>query len=495
MNGRTLALLLLLCLAAGHAAWGDNDSSYSSDTEEAVSSDGLFSMEELEDLFAPIALYPDPLIAQILPAATFIDQINEAARYVGQKGKYARIDTQQWDVSVKAVAHYPDLLFMMDREHDWTASLGQAFINQRAEVMQAIQLLRQDAYATGNLVSTPQQQVVVEEGYIRIIPARPDLVYLPDYDPEVVYNEPSQPGFSLITFGIGFTIGPWLNRDCDWHGHRVYYHGWRGRDWIERSRPHIRTRNNVYVNTYQTTIRVDDRIRRHNIEDYRRHRYDARRRQERQERRPGYHRHPVRREQKLEGRPAPGVNPPIETTQQRQPSRDRKQKLEGRPVLPATGQPQVSSPRLPPDKRRPSGEKTAPVVREQPGENRSGHDQPPHGRVNTHGDHTGTATPTPSRSGSETGRSTTVHQDQGEPGRETVRQSGHSAPAQPRQPPAHRKPEAQKQPAEARQSRPERSTPVQRPQVEQRPAAAAGGGDTTSRPSGGPDKRSNQKGR
>jgi hypothetical protein len=455
-----------------------------------VNSDGLFSMEELEDLFAPIALYPDPLIAQILPAATFIDQINEAARYVGQEGKYARIDTQQWDVSVKAVAHYPDLLFMMDREYDLTVSLGQAFINQREEVMQAIQLLRQDAYATGNLVSTPQQQVVVEEGYIRILPAQPDLVYLPEYDPQAVYVEPFRPGSGLITFGIGFTIGPWLNRDCDWHGHRVYYHGWRGRDWIERSRSHVHTRNNVYVNTYQTTIRIDNRVLQHNIEDYRGQvRHDARFRQKRQERRSGYHQYPVRREQKLEGRPAPGVNPPITPPEERQPSRDRRQKLEGRPVLPATGQPQGNIPRPSPEKEQPPGGNTVPVIRKQPGEKRPGHGQSPHGRVDTHGDHTGTAPPPQPSSRSGAGSGAAVHHEQGKSGRETVRQSGHSAPAQPQQPPVRPQPEAQKQPGAARQPRPERSAPIQRPQVEQRPAAPAGGGDTTPRPTDQPTSR------
>lgn len=263
MNTRLLALITALLvpgLTVGQAAWADSPLSYSSEAEGTQYGHELFSMEELEDLLAPIALYPDPLIAQILPAATFIEQISEAARSVGQEGKDARIDGQQWDVSVKAVAHYPDLLFMMDREYDWSVSLGQAFVNQREEVMQAIQLLRRDALATGNLLSTSQQQIVVENGYIRILPAQPDVIYLPEYDPQEVYVEPSQAGLGLISFGIGFTIGPWLNRDCDWHGHRVYYHGWQGHGWVRRAKPHVHTRNNVYVNTHQTRIQVDRRI-------------------------------------------------------------------------------------------------------------------------------------------------------------------------------------------------------------------------------------------
>src|SRR5208337_3421983 len=117
------AALLLLGLAAVGTARAQGDYPESADT--------LFTAEELDDLLAPIALYPDPLLAQILPAATFIDQIDEAARYVRQYGKTARIDDQPWDVSVKAMAHYPDVLFMMDQKNDWTASLGQAFINQQ----------------------------------------------------------------------------------------------------------------------------------------------------------------------------------------------------------------------------------------------------------------------------------------------------------------------------------------------------------------------------
>lgn len=461
-----LTLLLLLCLATGQAAWAVHDIPSASSAEEVVNSHERFSREELQDLLAPIALYPDPLIAQILPAATFIHQINEAARYVGQEGKYARIDSQDWDVSVKAVAHYPDLLFMMDREYDWTVSLGQAFINQREEVMQAVQLLRRDAFDTGNLVSTPQQQVVVEGGYIRILPAQPDLIYLPEYDPQEVYVEPSQPGFGLLTFGIGFTIGPWLNRDCDWHGHRVYYHGWRGHGWIERSRPHIHTRNSAYVNSHQTRIHTDNRILRHDIEYYRGQvRQDARRRQERHKH-PGHGKQPVERgQQKLEGRPVPGGTPPAAPPQQH-PSRDRRQKLEGRPILPATGQPpQGGVPRPPPEKRQPQGGTAVPVIREQPGPNRPGHDQQPHGR------------------------DATVHHERGRESQEGMRQSGHPVvPAQPRQPPAQRQPEVRKQPAAAQQSRPALSTPVQRPQVEQRPVTT-GTTDTTPRPAGQPASR------
>lgn len=270
------AALFALCLLAGQASWAEDDQ------QPVVYGDTLFTPDELDDLLAPIALYPDPLIAQILPAATFIDQIDEAARYVRQYGKYARIDDQPWDVSVKAVAHYPDVLFMMDQKYDWTVSLGQAFVMQQQDVMDAIQRLRAEAEAAGNLTSTPQQQVVVEREIIRIVPAEPEVIYVPVYDPMVVYVESPYPSYGFITFGIGFTIGAWLNRDCDWNRHRVYYHGWQGGGWISRARPHIRDRNHVYINNNYRTINVNRRVEQHDTTRFRNEiRRDAESRRER----------------------------------------------------------------------------------------------------------------------------------------------------------------------------------------------------------------------
>ena len=222
------------------------------------------------NMSAPIALYPDPLIAQILPAATFIDQIDEATRYVRQYGNSARIDDQPWDVSVKAIAHYPTVLFMMDQKYDWTVSLGQAYINQQLDVLDAIQRLRASAEAAGNLKSTPQQQVDVDGNTITIVPAAPEVIYVPQYDPQVVYVESSPyPSYGFIDFGIGFVIGAWLNRDCDWHRHRIYYHGWRGGGWIGRTRPHIPVRNNVYINNNYTVININRRVIQHDTGRYR----------------------------------------------------------------------------------------------------------------------------------------------------------------------------------------------------------------------------------
>ncbi|WP_243370990.1 DUF3300 domain-containing protein [Geotalea sp. SG265] len=247
--------LILLCLSVTGAMAEE----YTADQAHEAGGE-FFTAEELEDLLAPIALYPDPLIAQILPAATFVDQIDEAARFVRQYGESARIENQPWDVSVKAVAHYQTVLFMMDSKYDWTVSLGQAFVNQEQEVMDTIQRLRAEAKTAGSLVSTPQQQVLVEDQLIRIVPAEPEVIYVPQYDPVAVYTEELYPSYGFISFGVGFGIGAWLNRDCDWHRHRIYYHGWRGRGWINRARPYINIRNRTYINNRLRDIRINPRI-------------------------------------------------------------------------------------------------------------------------------------------------------------------------------------------------------------------------------------------
>jgi hypothetical protein len=237
--------VLVLALAAANA-WGQDEAP-------------LLPPEELDALVGPIALYPDPLIAQILPAATFVDQIEDAAAYVRRNGT-GRIDYQPWDLSVRAVAHYPEVLYLMADRYDWTTALGQAYVNQPSEVMDSIQRLRSAAMTEGNLYTTPQQEVIEEPEAIRIVPAVPEYIYVPVYDPQVVYFSPPDPGFAFITFSTGFFIGAWLNRDCDWRRHRVYYHGWRGGGWITQSRPVIRDRSNIYINRSARTIRVNNRI-------------------------------------------------------------------------------------------------------------------------------------------------------------------------------------------------------------------------------------------
>ena len=124
-------------------------------------------------MLGPIALYPDPLIAQILPAATQPSEIAVVDRYLSIGGDPNVIDQQLWDPSVKALARYPTVLKWMDDNLAWTTALGQAFLAQQQDVMDSIQRLRAQAQALGNLQSTPQENVIADNGDIEILPANP----------------------------------------------------------------------------------------------------------------------------------------------------------------------------------------------------------------------------------------------------------------------------------------------------------------------------------
>jgi hypothetical protein len=180
----------------------------------------VFSDAQLDQLTGPVALYPDPLIAVLLPAATNPSQIVQADRYIQNGGDPNQMDTGAFDPNIIALAHYPDVLKWMDDNLNWTTQLGEAFTGQQQDVMNSVQRLRTEAYNLGNLVSTPQQQVINDGGYIEIIPASPSNIYVPDYQPSQVYYQ--QPyGAPFITFSVGFVIGPWLCGDFDWHNHHL----------------------------------------------------------------------------------------------------------------------------------------------------------------------------------------------------------------------------------------------------------------------------------
>jgi hypothetical protein len=188
----------------------------------------------LEQLVAPIALYPDPLIALILPAATASTDVVLAARYLEQNGDPAQIDAQPWDPSVKSLAHYPDVVTWMDANLAWTQALGQAYSLQPTAVMQAIQTMRAKALAAGTLQSTPQQQVVLANGVIEVVPVQSSsVIYVPSYDWNVVYDTGPFWDYPLVTFRICYPIGPWLRFSCDWRDHRILSRPWR-HDWDGR---------------------------------------------------------------------------------------------------------------------------------------------------------------------------------------------------------------------------------------------------------------------
>jgi len=208
------------------------------------------SPEQLQQLVAPIALYPDSLVAQILAASTFPEQVVEADRWVqahpdlkGDALGHA-VDQQPWDPSVKALTAFPSVLGNMDKNLAWASSLGDAYYNEQAKVMDAVQTMRRRAEQAGNLQTTPQQTVTSQKSTIVIEPATPEVVYVPAYDPWLVYGDPivAWPGWypypgiwyegPYLSWGIGFDIGffggfgwGWSHWGFDWH-HRyaVYDH-------------------------------------------------------------------------------------------------------------------------------------------------------------------------------------------------------------------------------------------------------------------------------
>ena len=194
-----------------------------------------FPPEELDKLVAPIALYPDSLIALILPSSTTSADVVIAARYFAAGGEQDDIDNQPWADSVKSLAHYPDVVKWMDQNLAWTRQMGEVFAAQSTDVMNAIQRMRAQARADGLLTDTPQQKIITQDEEICIIPAQPDVIYVPRYDPEILWMRRPYSG-EFMTFGIGFGIGSWLYYDCDWWGrsvwvqHRnpgwVYHPGW-----------------------------------------------------------------------------------------------------------------------------------------------------------------------------------------------------------------------------------------------------------------------------
>jgi len=213
------------------------------------------SAQDLEQLLAPISLYPDALLAQILTASTYPAQVAVADQWLQQMRAQgynapdqiaAGADAQtDWDPSVKALTAFPDVLDMLNHNLEWTTALGNAYFNQPQDVMQTVQVLRERAEQAGNLQSTPQEEVNNDQGYIQLAPTNPEMVYVPTYNPWVVYGGPMvpYPGFSLVgalgaffgafpvRYGLCFALGAferfpfgWLSWGFDWLGHAVMFH-------------------------------------------------------------------------------------------------------------------------------------------------------------------------------------------------------------------------------------------------------------------------------
>ena len=209
----------------------------------AQQSEVVFKQEELEQILAPIALHPDSLVSQILMASTYPLEVVQAERWAkqnaGLKGDAltAALEKQDWDPSVKSLVNFPQVLTMMSEKLDWTQRVGDAFLADQKKVLETIQSLRAKAQASGNLKTTKEQTVVVEEKIIKIEPANPQVVYVPTYNPTVVYGAwpyPAYPPYSYyppgyvaastFAFASGVAMGAawgYAWGGCNWNGGEV----------------------------------------------------------------------------------------------------------------------------------------------------------------------------------------------------------------------------------------------------------------------------------
>jgi len=220
------------------------------DNSQPVPQGQPLAAEQLDQLVAPIALYPDALVAQVLAAATYPTQVVEADRWRQAQGEIpaeqiaAGAENHNWDPSVKALTAFPTVLAQMDKNLQWTTDLGNAYYNQPQDVMDAVQAMRQKAQTAGQLRSTPQQVVANEGGAITIAPANPAVVYVPVYNPWTIWGSPFAPypgfyyyppagifwGGLAIGFGVGIGIGlfahwgwGWGHWGVGWGNHAVFF--------------------------------------------------------------------------------------------------------------------------------------------------------------------------------------------------------------------------------------------------------------------------------
>ena len=230
-----IGLLMIALFSPLQSSFAQNDSS----PEPAEK----YSREELTQMLAPIALYPDALLSQVLMAATYPIELIEADRWARRnkdlKGEAldAELLNKEWDPSVKALCHFPSILALMSERITETTNLGNAFLAQEPEVMDTVQELRAKAYAQGNLTTTAEQKVTVEKETVIIEPAKPGVIYVPYYDPFYIYGPwwyPAYPPYywappgAYIGVGIsywpgfyfGVAFGTWSY--FDWHRHYIF---------------------------------------------------------------------------------------------------------------------------------------------------------------------------------------------------------------------------------------------------------------------------------
>jgi hypothetical protein len=229
--------------------------------QSANQSSAKLSQQQLSALVAPIALYPDPLVSQILMASTYPLEVAEAANWQRQNSNLSgsaldnALQSQTWDPSVKSLVSFPQALQMLGKDLSWTQKLGDAVLAQQSDVMAAIQSMRSKAKQAGNLSSTPQQSVSASGQNIIIEPSNPQVIYVPTYNPTVIYGPwpyPAYPppppyyppgyvaGASMLSFGAGMAVGAALFGGMHWGG------GWGGSG-------SITVNNNTFNNFNRTT--------------------------------------------------------------------------------------------------------------------------------------------------------------------------------------------------------------------------------------------------
>src|SRR5258708_3917095 len=268
---KQVSVLAVSCALLFATARGElNAAQVDQPTSQSTNQPSLQTPEELQQLVAPVALYPDALVAQVLAASAYPTEIVEADRWMQEhsglkdENLAKEVDKQPWDPSVKALTQFPSVLENLDKNLSWTSSLGDAYVNQQQDVTTAVQVMRQRARQAGTLNSTEQETVTTQGQTIVIEPANPNVVYVPAYDPWLVYGEPivaypgwyPVPGVFLAGAGIGFGIGlgvgvfggfgwGWHHWGCDWHGHTVIYNH---NTYISHSRTIINRNNFNHAN-------------------------------------------------------------------------------------------------------------------------------------------------------------------------------------------------------------------------------------------------------
>jgi len=284
--------------------------------------------DQLYSLVAPIALFPDNLLAQVLAASTYPDEVSAAYQWLQQNSSLQgqqllqAVNQQPWDASVKGITQFSDVLSQMATNLSWTSALGDAYFNVPQSVMNAVQVMRQRAYQAGNLKSNDQQNISVQnqapgsaapapassgEPQVTVVqppaetiviqPAQPEVVYVPTYNPTVVYGAPvpPAPGYStgalvatsLISFGVGIAVGAAMNNSCCGWGWNSWGCGWHNSTVVYNRNVYVSNsntfvnRNNYYNRNNINTANINRNninnanINRNNVNNYRANNFDA----------------------------------------------------------------------------------------------------------------------------------------------------------------------------------------------------------------------------